>query len=64
MTGAPALYCCICERPIRGVIREDDRGGVLLCPACAAKPTLLAAFREGRARHHATNRPLKQEVTT
>jgi hypothetical protein len=61
MTDAPALYCCICERPIRGMIRGDvlpDAPGedpppdtrVFLCPTCAAKPVLVAAFREGRAR--------------
>jgi hypothetical protein len=54
MTETPSLWCAVCERPIRGAIREDVREdvreGVLLCPACAAKPVLVQAFREGRAR--------------
>ena len=48
MTDAPTLYCAVCERPIGGA--PAGACGVFLCPACAAKPTLLAAFREGRAR--------------
>ena len=55
MTETPSLSCAVCERPIRGRIRgedarEDVREGVLLCPACAAKPLLREAFVEGRAR--------------
>ncbi len=59
MTETPSLWCAVCERPIRGRIRGEDAredaregvtGGVLLCPACAAKPVLVAAFVEGRAR--------------
>jgi hypothetical protein len=54
MTETPSLWCAICERPIRGAIRGDVRegvtGGVLLCPRCAARPVLVQAFREGRAR--------------
>ena len=59
MTETPSLWCAVCERPIRGRIRgedaredarEDVREGVLLCPACAAKPLLREAFVEGRLR--------------
>ena len=61
MTDAPAMHCCVCERPIRGMIREDDRADILgadpppdtrvfLCGRCAANPVLVGAFREGRAR--------------
>ena len=52
MTHSPQVYCSVCERWIREDAREDIRGvgWVFLCSACAAKPTLLAAFREGRAR--------------
>ena len=49
MTETPSLWCAVCEREIRGG-PPPGTGGVLLCPACAAKPVLLAAFREGRAR--------------
>jgi hypothetical protein len=41
------IACGICERPIANA--PSDAGPVL-CPACAAHPELVRAFREGFAR--------------
>lgn len=40
MTGA----CAICERPIANIPAD---AGPVFCPACAAHPGLIRAYREG-----------------
>jgi hypothetical protein len=54
------LHCAICERPIGGV--PPGAGGVFLCPSCAAKPVLVDAFREGRARLAGSEILAKEDV--